>query len=301
MTHDARSAPTPVGPDRVDLRARDVHHDWSATPLHWIADDPIASHAIGALNFLLPEGERMFCATFHELLPFLRDEALRRDVLGFIGQESMHAETHEVVLHQVYGARGIDPAPLIRQSEYLFRTVVGPRPGHSPRRARQHLIERAALIGGLEHLFAFLGDWILNSRLEDHGADPQMLDLFRWHGAEEVEHRNVAHDVVAYLGVGYLRRNIAMVVGVGALLALILRNTRYLVRADPALPDMGYAALARNLARSMRRGTFPSIPRLLRSAAICLKPGYSPASVGDTAQALAYLAVSPSAREAAAP
>ncbi|WP_182349002.1 metal-dependent hydrolase [Tomitella gaofuii] len=286
-------------PGRVELRARNVEHDWSRTPLHWIPGDAVASHAIGALNFLLPEGERMFCATFHELLPLIGDEALRRDVLGFIGQESMHAETHEIVLHEVYGARGIDPAPLIRQSEFLFRVVVGPRPGQSPRRARQHLIERAALIGGLEHLFAFLGDWILNAPLEEHDADPQMLDLFRWHGAEEVEHRNVAHDVVVHMGVGYVRRNIAMVVGVGALLALILRNTRYLVRADPDLPTMGYLRIGRRLVRSMRRGTFPRIPRLLRSAAICLTPGYSPESVGDTAQALAYLAASPSARAAA--
>src|SRR5699024_3277503 len=113
-------------------------------------------------------------------------------------------------------------APLIRQSEYLFRSIVGPRTGHNARRAEQYLLERAALIGGLEHLFAFLGDWILNADLEAHGADPQMLDLFRWHGAEEVEHRNVAHDVVAHLGVGYLRRNAAMVIGVGSLVALIL-------------------------------------------------------------------------------
>ncbi|MDN5757060.1 MAG: metal-dependent hydrolase [Tomitella sp.] len=286
-------------PGRVELRARNVRHDWSRTPLHWIADDPYASHAISALNFLLPEGERMFCATFHELLPLIGDEPLRRDILGFIGQESMHAETHEAVLHAVYGAQGIDPAPLIRQSEFLFRTVVGPRQGQSTRRAQQHLLERAALIGGLEHLFAFLGDWILNSRLDDHGADPEMLDLFRWHGAEEVEHRNVAHDVVAHLGVGYVRRNIAMVIGVAALLALILRNTKYLVREDPSLPSTGYPGLARHLWRSMRRGTFPRIPSLLRSAAICLRPGYTPESVGSTAQALAYLSTSPSTRRGA--
>src|SRR5699024_5886534 len=180
-------------------------------------------------------------------------------------------------------------------------TVVGPREGQNARRAQQHLLERAALIGGLEHLFAFLGDWILNADLEAHGADPHMLDLFRWHGAEEVEHRNVAHDVVTHLGVGYLRRTIAMVLGVAALLALILRNTRYLVRHDPDLRPRGYLGLGRALAGSMRRGTFPRIPSLLRSAAICLRPGYSPEVVGDTAQALAYLAASPSARAAAKP
>lgn len=297
----AEATVTTEDPGRVELRPRNVVHDWSSTPLHWIADDPIASHAIGALNFLLPEGERMFCATFLELAPQITDQRLRREVLGFIGQESMHAENHEEVLHGVYGAHGIDPTPLIDQARFLFRRVVGPREGSSPRRAAQHLLDRAALIGGLEHLFAYLGDWILNADLESHGADPEMLDLFRWHGAEEVEHRHVAHDLVLYLQVGYLRRNAAMVIGVGALLALILRNTRYLVRADPDLPDLGYPGIARALIGSMRRGTFPHIPRLLASAAGCLHPRYSPAAVGDTAQALAYLAVSPSARRGAEP
>lgn len=57
-----------------------------------------------------------------------------------------------------------------------------------------------------------MGDWALNADLEKFGADPQMLDLYRWHGAEEVEHRAVAHEVATYFGVGYFRRCISMII-----------------------------------------------------------------------------------------
>jgi predicted metal-dependent hydrolase len=48
-----------------------------------------------------------------------------------------------------------------------------------------------------------LGDFVLNCRWEDYGADPTIVDLFRWHGSEEVEHRNLAHDVAVYFHNSY--------------------------------------------------------------------------------------------------
>ncbi|WP_261994278.1 metal-dependent hydrolase, partial [Streptomyces sp. t39] len=52
-----------------------------------------------------------------------------------------------------------------------------------------------------------LGDWVLNADgLDRAGADPVMLDLLRWHGAEEVEHRSVAYDLLRHLDPGYRRR-----------------------------------------------------------------------------------------------
>jgi hypothetical protein len=51
-------------------------------------------------------------------------------------------------------------------------------------------------IVGIEHYTAVLGQWILDAhQLDEAGADPAMMDLLRWHGAGEVEHRSVAFDV----------------------------------------------------------------------------------------------------------
>jgi len=288
-----------VDPGDVTLQARNVKFDWSRTPLHWIPGEPIASHTLSAINLILPEGERWFCATFTEALPLINDDRLRADVRGFIGQEAMHAETHNVVLYEFLDAHDVDPRPFVLQSEYLMRKVLGRREMGSDRAQRQQLVERLAFIGAIEHMTAFLGDWILNARLEDFDADPAMTDLYRWHGAEEVEHRNVAHDVAMYFGVGYVRRNLAMLVSYLAFLVVMTRGLKFIVHADPTMRDRGYFSLWMGLLAAMRRGSLPGLSSLFRGALRYLDPRYSPQAEGDTAQAIAYLAKSPAARAAA--
>ena len=38
---------------------RKVRFDWSDTPLHWVPDDPFATHMMNVLHLVLPEGERL--------------------------------------------------------------------------------------------------------------------------------------------------------------------------------------------------------------------------------------------------
>lgn len=283
-------------PGVVALHARNVHFDWQATPLRWLAAEPIASHVFNSLNLLLPEGERMFIQAFSEALPLIRDAELREQVIGFMGQEAMHAETHNDSVRQVLEAHGVDVEDYLRQMEYVFRKALGPRAGQSAQEEFQTLVERLGFIATLEHFFAFLGDWILSAELERFGAEPTMLDLFRWHGAEEVEHRFVAHDVAEYFDVGYVRRCALMAIVFPVFLVLLTRGTKYLVHHDPDLPSMGYPRIVAKTFGAMWRGALPGIPSLLRSALSVAQPGYSPASVGSTAQAVAYLAKSPAAR-----
>jgi len=49
--------------------------------------------------------------------------------------------------------------------------------------------------------------WVLDADGLDEAMHPMMLDLVRWHGAEEVEHRCVAFDVYQHLGGGYPSSN----------------------------------------------------------------------------------------------
>ncbi|MEU0541175.1 metal-dependent hydrolase [Nocardia sp. NPDC005978] len=283
-------------PGEVALHARNVRFDWSNTKPVWMTKEPIASHVLNALSMLLPEGERMFLVTYGEALELVRDEKLREAMIGFIGQESMHAESHNGALEEVLATHGIDVEPYVRQAEYLFRKTLGPREGGTDAKRQQVLVERLGVIAALEHFFAFLGDWVLNADLEQFDADPQMLDLFRWHGAEEVEHRMVAHDVAEYFGVGYVRRGALMLIIFPVFIALLLRGTKYLVHQDPALPDHRYPMLVGRIFASMWRGAVPGIPSLLISALSTFKPGYTPEPVGSSAQAIAYLAQSPAAR-----
>ncbi|GAA1237119.1 metal-dependent hydrolase [Kitasatospora nipponensis] len=284
--------------DNLVLEPRDVKFDWSDLPLHWVPDEPFVTHTINVLHLLLPEGERWFIKVFRDALPMIRDEQLREEVLGFIGQESIHAEAHQEVLEHLL-AQGLDPRPYVRQIAWLFQRVLGEKPGLSARRRRENVIERVAFVAAIEHFTAFLGHWALNSPALDRAkADPTMVDLLRWHGAEEVEHRSVAFDLMVHLDPGYLRRVRGMTVSGPLLVHLWVRGVRFLLAADPTL--QGSIRPSWKLAwDGARRGLLPDPIASLRSGLRYLRPAYHPTQEGSSAQALGYLATSPAARAAA--
>ncbi|MCO1578432.1 metal-dependent hydrolase [Crossiella sp. SN42] len=283
-------------PDRLVLSARDVHFDWSRTPLHWVPGEPFATHIINVMHLLLPEGERWFVKVFQQALPLIRDAELREQVIGFVGQEAVHAESHQGAQEHLR-AQGIDPDPYVRQVEWMFARILGDR-DLDARGQRAWLVERLAYVAAVEHVTAFLGQWILDARgLDRAGADPTMLDLLRWHGAEEVEHRSVAFDLYTHVDSSYLRRLRAMVIVGPVLVLLWVRGLKHLLRADPELGGR-VRPRWRDVSRGARKGLLPSYGQLLRKMATFFRRSYHPSQEGSTAQAVAYLATSPAARAA---
>lgn len=285
--------------EEVALHARNVRFDVSKTPLHWIPNEPVASHVISSFNLILPVAERMFIDGFADALPYVKDEKLREAMIGFIGQEAMHADAHDRVLPDFLERHGIATKPVVRQLEFLSDQLASVKATLSGKARYRLMIELLAMIATVEHFTALLGDWVLNADLDGMGADPAMIDLFRWHGAEEVEHRAVGHDVAVYFGVGYFHRNLLTIAAPFLGIFGFLRNTRYVVRQDDSMPNYGYTRLFVEWLRAARRGALPA-PKIFFSAWSYLKPSFHPEEVGDTAQALAYLAKSPAVREAMA-
>ncbi|GAB19933.1 hypothetical protein GOEFS_097_00020 [Gordonia effusa NBRC 100432] len=289
------SVPTSTGP--VELHARDVSFDVRDVNFHWIPKHPYVSNLVTGANLLLPEGERWFVKTFEEALPMVRDEELAAEMRGFIGQEAMHAAAHDQALVDFVKANGIDPEPFQRQVEWVFRKLLAPKPKSSARAQRKHLVERLWLIAAAEHYTAVLGDFALNSTWREAGADPAMADLFLWHAAEEVEHRCVAYNVASYFGDSYLRRGRAMVAVVPGALILFFRAGRYISLRDSNGPIRAHRRFFQ-YQRAVRAGMAPSVPKVLLHSINYFNPWFHPSQVGNTAQAVAYLATSPAARNA---
>lgn len=283
-------------PEEVALRPRNVHFDWGASPLHWIPGDPYASHVVTALNLFLPVAERWFSALLSDALEYVRDEHLREEIVGFIGQEAVHAKTHDEVLVDYVRRQGIDPVPFTRQLEWVVAQY-----GHRSARANK-TNRRKALASGThalcaaEHYTGVLGHWALNNSWGEMNADPMLCDLYRWHGAEEVEHRHVSYNVAKYFGMDYLAQVVSGVMVSVVFFVMLLRGTRFLVHEDPVLPNIGYIRLLWKLRASGRRGAVPAAGYIARSGLRLLKRDYSPVDEGSTAQAVAYLATSPAAR-----
>jgi predicted metal-dependent hydrolase len=145
-----------------------------------------------------------------------------------------------------------------------------------------------------------LGHWALNATALDAAqADATMMDLLRWHGAEEVTHRAVAFDLFSHLDGRYLRRVRAMLITAPIMLWLWVRGVVFLMRLDPELGGR-VPPRWRHFFRATHRRLLPSARWVIWQVLHYARPAYHPSQEYSTSQALAYLATSPAAHAAAA-
>ncbi|GGX79003.1 metal-dependent hydrolase [Streptomyces fructofermentans] len=289
--------------DQYPIAPRRVAFDWERTPLHWIPDEPTATHVINVLHLLLPAGERWFVKVFKEGLPLVSDPELLKDVKGFMGQEATHSVQHSYVLDHL-AAQHLDTAAYTKYVDFLFRKILGETPPlGAPVPELEWLRFRLSVIAAIEQFTAVLGDWVLAAEgLDRAGADEVMLDLLRWHGAEEVEHRAVAFDMYQHCGgeglPRYARRIAGMAVTAPVMAYLWAWGAAHLMRHDPQLAGgTRYSLGAHN--RAVRKGLLPTWKELGSAVPRYLRRSYHPSQEGSMRRAVEYLARSPAARTAA--
>ncbi|AHI76378.1 metal-dependent hydrolase [Burkholderia thailandensis] len=281
------------------IKARHVKFDFGETPLQWIPGDPASTHIIDTLNLLFPEGELWFCRVYNKALPLIDDPVLHADADGFLRQEAVHSRSHHAVAKQCYARHGVDTQPYTRRLTWLFGKVLGEAPlGLKIGRTRFWLRQQLGIIAALEHFFAYLGRWVLNAReLDEARADPAMLDLLRWHGAEEVEHGTVAFDLHRYMGGGYFGRAFHMLLAIALLVLFVSMGSKFMYTRDPNAGR--YPGFVRAWTRGSRRKHLPSFWKTIGAALRYFNPAYTPHGEGSTELALDYLARSPAAQAAA--
>ena len=143
-----------------------------------------------------------------------------------MGQEATHSVQHAYVLDHL-AAAGSGHRGYTRHVEWLFDVLLGEKPPWGvPIPRREWLRFRLSLIAAIEQFTAVLGDWVLaRRRTRRRGHRQVMLDLLRWHGAEEVEHRAVAFDMYQHVG--------------GTGIRPLLRRAEGMAFAWPMLPICG--------------------------------------------------------------
>ncbi|MDJ0383970.1 metal-dependent hydrolase [Streptomyces sp. G-G2] len=285
------------------IAPRRVAFDWRTTPLHWIPDEPTATHVINVLHLLLPAGERWFVKVFKEALPQVTDPGLRKEVKGFMGQEATHSVQHSYVLDHLAEQR-LPTEEFTKYVDFLFEKLLGESPPlGAPVPAQEWLRFRLSLIAAIEQFTAVLGDWVLRAEgLDRAGADEVMLDLLRWHGAEEVEHRSVAFDMYQHCGgtgaARYARRIEGMAVVAPVLAGLWVWGTAYLIRNDPELAGRARYSL-RSHNEAVAKGLLPTWRELGAAIPRYFRRSYHPSQEGSLRRAVEYLTTSPAARAAA--
>lgn len=282
--------------EAITITPRDVRFSWDELPLHYVEGSPIATHITNVMHITLPEGERAMVQALSDALPLVKDERLRDEMIGFIGQEEIHSTSHED-LHEYLDRQGLDTGPIVRKLEWLVDRVFN-RPGLRGRARHAWLCERLALSAAMEHYTAIMGQWVLDADALDDAMHPMMLDLVRWHGAEEVEHRNVAFDAYMYVDGGYFRRARTGVMASVLLLVIFAWATAHLYRNDPTRAQQRFWLW--QLVDGVRKGLIPSGAHFVTEIPTYLRRDFHPSQMGSIDKALRYLAQSPAAQAAAA-
>ncbi len=144
-----------------------------------------ATAIYNALSTTFPKGE----AFFVESVRAFRDGAppqLAEDIKGFTTQEVIHSREHDRFNRRAEEA-GYDLSKLDQRIEE--RLAIG--------RGRPPAANLAATMA-LEHFTAILAHQLLADPRHLDGADAQAAELWRWHAAEEIEHKGVAYDTWLY-------------------------------------------------------------------------------------------------------
>jgi len=169
-------------PDDLDIIVRNRKFGrGTKTRRWWLNGDPVGTAWFNALSATFPRGE----AFFIESVKAHRNGAppkLDAEIRAFVKQEINHTREH-IVFNKLAENAGYDISFIDQRVEEMLALTKG----------RPQILNLAATMA-LEHFTAMLGQELLTHPAHLDGADGDLGDLWKWHSAEEVEHKGVAYD-----------------------------------------------------------------------------------------------------------
>jgi uncharacterized protein len=151
----------------------------------WHVKGVPVTHFMNALSLLFPAGERFFMDSVRHYKDRIDDPELKKQVMGFIGQEAMHTREH-IEYNDLLQAAGL-PAHTL---DARLWAVLG-----FARKILSPAMQLAATIA-LEHYTAMLANLLLSDpahRID--GSVDGYTQMWMWHAMEETEHKAVSFDV----------------------------------------------------------------------------------------------------------
>ncbi|CAJ4865685.1 putative metal-dependent hydrolase family protein [Burkholderia pseudomallei] len=181
MNQPAKSTdPVSVMPVRRDLRFN--------LPVEratdWHGQGSQVSHFFNALSLLFPAGERFFMDSVRNYRDRIDDPVLKKQVLGFIGQEAMHTREH-VEYNELMHANRL-PARTVDRRVWKVTGWM--------KKVLPHSVQLAHTVAA-EHYTAMLANWLLSEPAALAGSHEGYKQMWLWHALEETEHKAVSFDV----------------------------------------------------------------------------------------------------------
>lgn len=158
-------------------------------PRYWFGGDPFRTRMFDALSLTFPDGERYFIQSVRMFRDQIQDPDLQQRVADFIKQEAQHGMAHDK-MNQVMRDQGMPVDAFIRRLDKIFKFEL-------TKRSPQYNI---AMTSAAEHLTALMAETFFSQKQTLQDAHPYVRALFAWHAIEEMEHRDVAFDVMKQVG-----------------------------------------------------------------------------------------------------
>lgn len=231
---------------------------------YWFRQDPFLTRYFDAFSMAFPEGERYFIESVRALKNNVTDEKLLQSIADFTKQEAQHTLAHKK-MNAVIAKSGIDVNQFTQADHAMFMNLLKNRSDHF----------NIAITAASEHLTALMAECFFGEKWVMQNTDPHARALFAWHAIEEMEHRDVAFDVMRHSEVSELLRYFAL------LQASLMVFGRSYVRANAMLKQDGYGLAERS--KMMVKGTkflfggkHGVISRMYRQYFDWFKPNFHP-------------------------
>jgi predicted metal-dependent hydrolase len=169
-------------------------------PRYWHGGQSTVTAFFNNLSIFFPAGERFFIVSVKAHKACITDARLAEEARAFYSQEGIHSREH-IKYNTLLKQQGYPVAEMEGSVDRLLRFVSRVVP------VRKQL----AVTCALEHFTALMAHLMLRDSKVLEGAHPTMRALWRWHGAEENEHKAVAFDVYKAAGGTYVERCVVMV------------------------------------------------------------------------------------------
>ncbi|PCN59927.1 metal-dependent hydrolase [Acinetobacter sp. YT-02] len=205
----------PIVRSNLDFKLADV-------PRYWFAGDPFLTRMFDALSLTFPDGERYFIQSVRLFRDQIQDPDLKQRVADFIRQEAQHGIAHDK-MNQVMKDQGMPVDQFIQRLNKVFKFELKYR---SP----QYNI---AMTAAAEHLTALMAETFYGEKETLQDAHPYVRALFAWHAIEEMEHRDVAFDVMQQVGnMPEVTRKMALVLTTGLMFGFTLYRANVMLKCD---------------------------------------------------------------------
>lgn len=163
----------------------DLNFKLEDVPRFWLGNDPFRTRMFDALSLTFPDGERYFIQSVRLFRDQITAPELKQKVADFIRQEAQHGIAHDK-MNQMMRDQG---QPIDRFIDTMKRMFAFELKYRSDK-------YNVAMTAAAEHLTALMADTFYTKKATLADAHPYVRALLAWHAIEEMEHRDVAYDVM---------------------------------------------------------------------------------------------------------